>query len=379
MQSPDQSSEPVDQSQVEEGLIVAEPVNVAVLVDDDYLSRFGSVFGHSLIGLVDQPINVTVVCPEPRALSDLPTGPATIVQYRSNLWPSSRREHLRRLAETLEKTSVNLIHSFCGRQSDLACRLAGELDLPYVVSVTGLLQRECLWRVDPQRCRALIAISEPIRQALVETYDTLADRIHLVRPGCFCRNVSDTADVDRPRAIVSAGDFDSRSGFDLLLRALGRLAERDVDYLAFLFGTGSFEPTLRRWVRTARLGSRITFLPPIAQWYNVLNDADVYVQPGALYQLHGGPYEALSRGCPIVSTPDTAFDLVVDGETGRTFPAGDEDALADILTSWLSGCDDILTDLAQRTSRFAKDQLSLPRSIDKMIAIYRTALDYAVS
>ncbi len=349
------------------------PVNVALLVDEDYVNRFGSLFGHMVIGLVDEVVNVTVVCPDPELLSRLPTGPTRIVPFRPSAWPWRYRAQLDTLVEQLDKYKVNVIHACSGTQGNLAYDLAQRMELPYLVTVTGLLQRECYWRLDRQRCAALIAISEPIRRMLAEAYGSVADRIRLVRPGCFCRVRPPRPSEGHSRTIVSAGFFDRQSGYDLLLRALAKMAENNVEYVAFLFGTGPQEYTLHRWARRAGLSSRVTFLPPIARWQGILDDTDVYVQPGRFHRLHSGPYEALARGCPVVATPETGFDLVVEGETGRLFPLGDEQALTDILTEWLTKPDS-LVDISQRTSQFAKEHLSLRQEVMKLIELYRSAL-----
>jgi len=376
--SPDDQNEVTEENQVEQSEEEPQAINLALLVDNDYLARFASIFGHALIGLVDELVNVTIVCPDPGALVELPTGPAKIVEFRPAFWPRTQRKRLDQLAETLEQGHVNLLHSFCGAQAPLAHQLAVRMDRYYAVSVTGLLQKECLWRIDPDRCRALIAISEPVHQMLVDAYASLTHRIHLVRPGCFPHARNETAAHDGPKTIVSAGVFDRRGGFDVLLRALGKLGEKQIDFLAFLFGAGPLEFALRRWVRRAKLGSRIIILPPVRNWQNVLDDADLYVQPGAMHQLHSGPYESLARGCPIVATPDTALDLVVDDQTGKTFPSGDEDVLADILADWLGNAEK-LWQLSQSTSEFAREQLALHRTTEKLIDIYRTVLNHAHS
>jgi len=352
-----------------------EPIDLAMLVDDDYLDRFGSTFAHMVIGLVSEVVRITVVCPNPDRLGDLPTGPAKTIQFRPSPWPWRNRPAVERLAGELAAAKIGLIHSCCGTQSNLARELAGRMDRPYVVSVTGLLQEECYWHVDHERCRALIAISEPIRQALRECYPPLAQRIHLVRPGYFCRERSPVKPADRAKTIVTAGAFTRRSGHDVLLRALAELAETDINFLAFLIGTGPLETMLHRWARKAGIGSRITFLAPIRDWQQTLDDADVYVQPGPISTLHSGPYEAVARGCPVIATPETAFDLVLDGQTGSLFPRGDTKALVDVLARLL-GRSDVLDTLSQSTVSFAKEHLSLYQACSALAEIYRTALNH---
>lgn len=376
MDQSDSENDPVENTRESDAVETAKPIHVALLVDDDFLGRFGCVFGHALVGLIDEAVTVTVVCPNPEAIASISTGPAEIVRFRASYWPGKHRRSVQSLTEVLQSAKVNLIHSACGSQGRLACELAGQMDRPYVVTVTGLLQSECFWPIDESRCRALIAISEPIRQMLLEVYDSMADRVHLVQPGCFCHDHSSAVGTERARTIVSAGPFDRQGGYDVLLRALSKVVAREIDVSAFLLGEGRFEFMLRRWTARANLSSRIVFLPPITNWESVLDEADLYIQPGPLYQLHAGPYEAIARGCPVFTTPDTAFDLVLDEQTGKIIPAGDDDAWAEALIYWL-GNPQALAELSERTSRFAREKLSLHRATTKLIDLYRAALNYA--
>ena len=373
MDRADATDDAVNASQGTQQSEPVEPIRVALLVDDDYLYRLGSVFGHTLVGLVDEAVSVTVVCPDPNMLAGLTTGPARVIEYRQSPWPGARRRGLSELAEELNGAKVNLIHGFTGSQSQLSQQLAAVLDRPYIVSATGLLQSECFWRIDEQRCRAMIAISHPVQEVLLETYRTLADRVHLVPPGCFCRARPNPSNPDRAKTIVSMGRFDRRGGYDLLLRAIKQSVDQGLDVIAALFGAGPMESTLREWARRAGLGARVTFLPRLFNWEQILDTADLYVQPGPIHQLHAGLYESIARGCPVVTTPDTAFDLVVENQTGKIFPTGDQGALTQILSEWLSSAEKLKA-LSEQTARFAKEKLSMHRAIARLMEVYRQAL-----
>ncbi len=351
---------------------VPQPLGVALLVDGEYIEGFGGLFGHMLMGLLDESVGLTIICPDPQVVASLPTGLARVIQFSPSAWPGRYRRQLDHLAVGLDAAGVNLIHACCGTQGNLACALAQQSNRPYVLSVTGLLQRECFWQYDEQRCRALIAISSPIAEMLSEAYPALADRVRLVRPGCYFEAGKAGVVPEHKRTIVSAGFYEPQSGYDVLLRALRRVSDEGVDFMAFIFGNGPLEHSLRRWTIKADIASKVTFLPPISRWQSVLADADVYVQPGRLHRLHGGPYEALARGCPIIATSDTAFDLVIDGTSGVIFPTGDEDRLVEVLLEWF-GDPDKLGELSQKTIAYGRQQLSLPNAVSALLEIYREA------
>ncbi|MFA5865648.1 MAG: glycosyltransferase family 4 protein [Phycisphaerae bacterium] len=348
-----------------------QQINVALLVDNDYLYRFRSIFSHMLVGLVDQPINVTLVCSDPPAVAKLPIGPAKVSEFKVPFWPWQYKRNLQTLVTELKAARVNLIHGCSGRSCGLAVDLAKRLNVPYVLTFNGLFQEECYLRVDQAHCGRLIGISEPICKTLHELYGKSSDKIELIRPGCFLR--PKRVKSDRPKTIVSVGDFQRTGGYDTFLHALAEIQNRGQEFLTIIFGTGPLEHSFHSWANTHGLGKSVIFLEVLANWDEVLSDADFYIQPGPFHSLHSGPYEAMAHGCPLIATKDTAMDLLVNGKTGLEFKPGDHLSLANILSEWLEGKIN-WQDLSDQALEFARSELSLSNSIEKLISCYRSVL-----
>jgi glycosyltransferase involved in cell wall biosynthesis len=346
-------------------------VNVALLVDNDYLYRFRSIFSHMLVGLVDQPIHVTLVCPDTLGAASLPIGPAQIVGFQVPFWPWQYRRTLDRLASELRNAKVNLIHSCSGRSCWLAMDLSKRLGIPYIITFNGLFQEECYLRVDHRNCGRLIGISQPICDTLRELYGRSSEKIELIRPGCFIRPRS--AKPEQPKTIVSVGELARQSGYDILLQALAEVQSRGLEFLAVIFGKGPLEHSFHYWVNKHGLGKSVSFLAMLPNWEDALGEVEFYVQPGPFYALHSGPYEALAHGCPMIATKDTAMDLLVEGKTGRFFNNGDYRDLANILTEWLGGQTN-WQQLSDQALDMARCELSLANSIEKLSNCYRSVL-----
>jgi len=352
----------------------ARPIHVALLVDTDYLYRFRSIFAHMLVGLVDQPITVTLICPDPDVAITLPIGPSQVIEFKVPLLPWKYRQAIADLAVELKRMKVNLIHSCSGRPCWLATDLAKAANLPYVVTFTGLFQEECYTRLDQKRCNRIIGISQPICDTLHDLYGRSNNQIDLIRPGCFIRPREHGE--DKPKTILSIGEFTRQSGYDVLLKAILEVQKRGMECWVVLLGHGPMENALHRWVNKNNLSRQVSFIDLIPNWVDVLGDIDFYVQPGPFYSLHSGPYEAISHGCPIIMTEDNAFDLLRNGENGRTFNTGDVKGLADILTEWIEGKMD-WKGMSDQALSAAKQELSLYSSTEKLIACYRTAIEAA--
>lgn len=353
----------------------AEPVHLALLVDDSFLHRFGAMFGRMIIGLIDEVINVTVVCPDPDGLSHLTTSPTRAYPFHRSFWPWRTAQRFERLVDSMQHARINLIYSCCGSQAELADQLSRRLDVPYIVAASGLMQNECCWQFKRDRCRGLVALSEPIRDMLHQAYPTMHSDIHLVRPGCFCHPPHQAVREGAILTLVSTGHFAQNEGYDVLLRAMATVAQSTRDVALFLLGEGPLESSLYRWARSAGIGSLVTFLPPMPKWEEILDSADVYIQPAPMTMLHCGPYEAIARACPVIATEVSAFDLVHPGRTGATFRTGDDLALANIILDWVQHPQTVV-DLAASTAAFARENLSLHRTLPTLADLCRNILDH---
>jgi glycosyltransferase involved in cell wall biosynthesis len=87
----------------------------------------------------------------------------------------------------------------------------------------------------------------------------------------------------------------------------------------------------------------------------LLADADVFCLPSFAEGIPVSVMEAFARGVPVVSTLVGGVpELVVDGESGRTVPAGRADLVADAIESLVE--DDVLRARVQDAGRLAVEE-----------------------
>ncbi len=349
----------------------SKPIRIAIVVDGDYLERFGDIFTKILLGLIGVPINITLVgCDTDDNISTL-LDAVRVLHFDTPILPWRYNRQVDNLCSELRNSKIDIIHSFSGRSGRLACDIAKRLDVPYLISFTGLLQEECHLHIDTNLCKALIGISQPIVDVLKEFYAKLNDRIHLIRPGCFYypRPFADKSS----RSIITLTRFDRHSGCDVLLQALARLRKEDRELFTVILGEGPLESYYRKWIYNNELRESVLMMDKLENWHKLLAEADFYIQPGAFYSLHCGPYQALAHSCPIIAANDSAMDLVIDNETGKLFTTGDADALSEILSDWLDGKLD-WSKMSESAGNFAKNELSLTQNIDKIVSLYKSVL-----
>jgi glycosyltransferase involved in cell wall biosynthesis len=128
--------------------------------------------------------------------------------------------------------------------------------------------------------------------------------------------------------ITYTGRVSVDKGIPVLVEALGRLPERDVE-LVLVGGCGT--GGMRRWLRQAiAADSRIRAAPgdPVPE----LARAHLHVHPTWEDGLGYGPLEAVASGVPALVTEDTGMkDRLGPDDPARVLPTGDVEALRSAL------------------------------------------------
>ena len=140
-----------------------------------------------------------------------------------------------------------------------------------------------------------------------------------------------------PVQILYLGQLIERKGVDILIRALGALA--DLDWALTIIGSGDQEDALKALALELGLENRVTFLPSQENEAAMqkMAQSDVFVLPSR----HDGwgvvVNEALLRGVPVVCSDHCgASDLLQDPWRGETFKAGSVSSLETVLRRWVT-------------------------------------------
>jgi len=187
----------------------------------------------------------------------------------------------------------------------------------------------------------VVTTSEWTRQQVLARYAIPAQRVHVARPG------ADRADAPaRPVRghLICVGVLGWHKGQDLLVEALGGLAERD--WHCLLAGPLDRHPGFVGQLRTriTRLGYghrvRLGGLLTGAALSHAYTTADLLVVPSRSETYGMAVTEALAHGLPVIAAAvgglPEALGCTADGtRPGQLVPPGDPAALAAALADWL--------------------------------------------
>ncbi len=205
-----------------------------------------------------------------------------------------------------------------------------------------------------------------------------AGQLHLVRcgiePGLLPRP-SRSPGGGRPLELLSVGRLSREKAQVGLVEAFAGLVARGVDARLVLIGAGPEEGRVRAAVAAHGLEARVELRgrQPEAAVLSAMAGADLFALSSLVEGLPVVLMEALALGLPVVAPAITGIpELVVDGETGLLFPAGDWGALAERLAR-LAGDAPLRARLAEAGRRRVLEEFDAARAAEPLVRLFREA------
>ena len=327
------------------------------------------------IGLMDELVDLTVVCPQEANIRQLPSPPMAVARYGRLKWLVFPTRAVEALATEVRSRKIQLLHALDAHAAGLADRLAKRAGIRYVVGSYALGDgRRLSWLDD--RASAVLAASEPVRAELVERRVARPARIRLVRPGVHhVRHATCFNDPQCSVSMVAAGPLDDVAAFDAVLQAFAELHARNYDCTFFIIGRGRAEKRLRARAENLHLRSQLTFVDvrSTGQLLEIYKAADIYISPIASGRVDMDVLAAMAAGVPVLAARDGASDFLIDGRTAQLFTRGNVGELTVKLTALL---DDraAARSMAESALEYVRTAHGSAAMVSAVADVYREAL-----
>jgi len=347
-----------------------KPLHVGLVAGAHTLEDLGPVVGHLAVGLLDEPMYVSLVHPAGADVSRVPSPPVQMFPYPRSLLPFRTPRAAQAVPEALRPVNLALLHALDVGALDVTRHLAADRDLEYLA---GVMSKDGTPTVGDERCRGLLAASEPIRQALLRVRGAPPDGIALLRPPVHrAGKATCFIDPNHVPAIVAAGQLSRFEPYAAVLEAFARLRADQRDCAFFLLGSGPSERPLRRLAERLGLMGELTFVDRQSpeQIKGILRAADVFVWPGPSQRVEIELLSAMAAGVPVLAAGAEVSDFIIPDETALAFQTGDADGLAGKLAALL---DDraAARSLAERALALLRRNHSPAAAASRLVHIYR--------
>lgn len=246
---------------------------------------------------------------------------------------------VRALRRAIEAARPDAVISFVANTNALAMLAATGLRVPVIVTerqFVGAEPSRLVWtllrRVLYRRAAAVVAQTHRCAEELAARVGRAVKVIpNPVAPGSGDSMPDAIPAADgRTRTLLAVGRLVPAKGFDLLIEAFARIAQRHPGWKLEILGDGPWREELARAIAARGLETRIAmpgFSPQVRQ---AMRCADLFVLSSRFEGLPNALLEAMAEGAACVSFDCTAGprELITHGENGWLVPAEDVDGLA---------------------------------------------------
>lgn len=246
----------------------------------------------------------------------------------------------------------DVVHAHGPRAAFWTARAARQARVPFVATIHELRwttlpvgPRRALWvlleDLSLQGATHLIAVSEVVRQAVLERHPRWRDRMTVVHgstpllAGAGPHEPRDSTAAGEPLSIVTVGRLDWVKGMDLVLDAFARLKGAGIRFEGHLVGDGPLRGGLRAQAERLGLGGMLHWHHGAADVRGLLRRADLFVT-GTRFETFGmAVLEAIASGVPVVAPRVGAIEEVAGDDSGLLVDAEPRVALGSRLADAL--------------------------------------------
>ncbi len=333
--------------------------------------------------LADQGVRTRLVCPDASLVALALRSQAGIREIRNLDNPVWSHWALHRLLREVRGAGLpRLIHIQSRRMLKQGSWLARQIERPYVLTAHEHLKPRERVPIDHRWCRRIIAVSQSVKDDLVQRAGVPADLVVVIASGVetdACLRCRAPLAPDHVPVIGTAGPLEVIKGLPFFLGAARQVlaAGRDVEFL--VAGAGPEEANLRRMARDLEISHKVTFVPYLLEFTDSLAAMDIFCLPSLQQGLGTVMLEAMALGRPVIaSSVGGVSSIVRNGETGLTVPPSNSAALArqilDLLDNPVRA-----REIGAAARRLVEEKFSVERMVRQTVDLYRELMPHDLS
>jgi glycosyltransferase involved in cell wall biosynthesis len=210
-----------------------------------------------------------------------------------------------------------------------------------------------------------------LTQADAQSY---RDLYHTERVSCIHNPITiDVPPYTPPTAhqVVAVGRYTAQKGFDLLLQAWAKVAEKK-DWQLLIVGKGKQTKLLQKLIDQYQLAGSVQLLPPTNGIQELFSKCGLYVLSSRFEGLPLVLIEAAAMGLPAVSfdCQTGPREIIAHGQTGLLVPPLQVNALADALQTCLLD-DAIRMRYSQQAATYVGKKFAVDTVVDQWEALFK--------
>jgi len=290
-----------------------------------------------------------------------------------------------RLLPLVKEHNIDIIHCNTRVTQIAGCLLSRYSGRPYVSTCHGFFKRRPIRLLFPCWGARVIAISEQVKEHLIDDFKVDGEKICLISHGIDIGRYSAGAERSIARkkfALPQQGKvvgiiarLSDVKGHAYLIRAMPIVLKQNPEALLWIIGTGPMKRELEALVSQLKIGGKVLFTPQVRDTASALAAMDIFVMPSVKEGLGLALMEAMAAGLAVVASDVGGIrTLIRDGQDGLLAPVADQARLARQITCLLAD-----PSLAHRLGTNARARIAADFAFETMIneteKVYRQCLN----
>lgn len=279
-----------------------------------------------------------------------------------------------KLYNFMKKEKIEIVHSSSRTTQVLSCLLSSLLGLPHISTCHGFFKKRFFRMLLPCWGRKIIAISESVRQHLIEDFKIDNKRIVVVHSGIdvskfkvegsgLKEEYKKKLGLEGSFVVSIVARLSDVKGHVYLIEATAEALKKIRDIKLLIVGDGKMKHTLMNLVERLNINNNVVFIPGISDTRDVMFATDIFVMPSLKEGLGLSLMEAMASGVAVIgSNVGGIKSLIQDGITGILVEPKDTRGLSEAILNLLSNPEKKVS-----LGRQAQEFINANFSLDKMV------------
>jgi len=326
--------------------------------------------------LISRRHAVCLVCRHGPALPEFERLGARTIVFGDDEAVQSEAFPRKQLIAAATEFKPDIIHAQSQNVLPPAAALAKTLKRPFVVTIHECLKRCRELKNLGDRCGGIIAVSEAVREHLVNESKVPKASIKVIPNGIDVReySVPPARGHDATPVVGTAGALEAIKGHEFFVKAARRILSECTPVQFVIAGNGGEEGSLRRMASDLGLRKEVTFVSEVTSYKRVIGALDVFVMPSLQEGFGFTILEAMALAKPVVASGvGGIYSLVKDGRTGILVPKANPNAIAEAVVKLLTDAD-LRMRIGGAARKRVKDEFSLSASVSATTDVYDQSL-----
>jgi len=289
------------------------------------------------------------------------------------------------LAGSIRRFNIDIIHSHSRTTQVLGTLLRRHTGIPHVYTCHGFFKRRLLRRMFPCWGDKIIAISEQVKEHLLDDFDVDEKQIVVVHNGIDIdkfksQNPKAKSEIKKELGLGNGpvvgivARLSDVKGHKYLIEAMKDVLKEFPDAQLLIAGDGKEKNNLVNLANSLGISDKIIFKPEAHGTKEILSVMDVFVMPSLKEGLGLALMEAMSSGVPVIGSDIGGIKtLIQDDVTGLLVRPADAIRLSRAIVSVLKNRK-MAESLAKQASRFINENFSQEKMVLKTEEVYKECL-----